>query len=107
MENTIVESQNRNTAAIGCSIITTDKDRNKGLENKANGPKFSIEQGEESLAIALSTEKCSINEFGEIIRPDGTKTGARMSETERDRFNSYRKGINRRKQQLRKDEFTH
>lgn len=97
MGNTIVDPKNKNTAAIGCSIIITDRDKNKGIENKANGPKFSVEQGGETLEISLSTEKCTINEFGEIIRPDGAKTGAKMSADEQKRYTDYRRNIDKKK----------
>ena len=109
MENTTVDPKNEYTAAIGCSIITTDKDKNKGIENKANGPKFSIEQGEEILGIAaFSLEGCIINEFGEIIRPNGEKMKEKMSSKEQARYADYRKNIAKRKRQqaknYRKDE---
>ena len=102
MENTTVDPKNKNTAAIGCSIITTDRDKNKGLENKANGPKFSVEQGEEILGIAaLSSEGCTINEFGEIISPDGAKMGAKMPKTEQDRYKAYKNNMAKRREQLK------
>ena len=107
MGNTTVDPKNKNTAAIGCSIIITDRDKNKGLENKANGPKFSVEQGEETLEISLSTEKCTINEFGEIIRPDGSKTGAKMSKTEQQRYAEYREQITNSKKRNSKGGFEH
>ena len=91
MGNTTVDP--KSTAGIGCSIITVSKDKEKGLENKDNGPKFSVKQGEEILEIGLSTEKCTINEVGEIIKPDGAKTGSRMSKEEQERYANYRKNI--------------
>lgn len=105
MENTTVDPKNKNTAAIGCSIITTDKDKNKGIDNQANGPKFSIELGEEILGIAaLSLEGYAINEFGEIIRPDGAKMEAKMSQREQNIYANYRKNIAKRKRQQAKDD---
>lgn len=96
MGNTTVDP--KNTAGIGCSIITVNN-RDKGIANKENGPKFSVKQGEEILEIGLSTEKCTINEFGEIIRPDGAKTGSKMSEEEQERYANYRKNITKMKEQ--------
>lgn len=97
----------KNTAGIGCSIITVNRDKDKGLENKDNGPKFSVKQGEEILEIALSTEKCTINEFGEILRPDGAKTGAKMSKIEQDRYADYREHISDKKAIKSKGGFEH
>ena len=105
MENTTVDP--KNTAGIGCSIITVNRDKDKGIENKDNGPKFSVKQGEEILGIPLSSERCTINESGEIIGPNGAKTGAKMSQEEQDRYGDYRKNIADKKKQQLKGEFEH
>lgn len=107
MENTTVDPKNKNTAAIGCSVITTDRDKNKGLDTEANGPKFSVEQGEEALGIAFGIGKCEINDLGEMI-VDGVKSNAKMSEAQQNRYAAYRKHIEGIKKQRReKDGFTH
>ena len=103
MGNTTVEP--KGTAGIGCSIITVNRDKDKGLENKDNGPKLSVKQGEETLELALSSEKYTINEAGEIIGKDGAKTGAKMSKKEHMRYTDYRANIEKKIKQQLKDGF--
>ena len=99
MESTTVDPKNK--AAIGCSVITTERANDKGIATRANGPKFSVEQGDETLEIPLNAEGCYINEFGEIIRQDGSKTGATMSKAEHDRYGAYRKNIAKKREQIK------
>ena len=90
MESTTVDPKNK--AAIGCSVITTERAKDKGIATRANGPKFSVEQGDETLAIAFGIEKYSINDLGELL-VNGVKSNANMPKAQQDRFAEYRKRI--------------
>lgn len=92
MGNTTVDP--RNTAYVCGSVITIDNER---LKEGKNGPLY-VAQGN-NLEISVSDSAgFKINEFGEIIRPDGTKTDSVMSKQEVEKYKNYRKKINQAKQ---------
>lgn len=94
MESTTVNP--KNVAGIGCSVITVNRDKDREITSNESGPKFSVKQGEEILGLSLiSSEKCYINDEGEMIGPDGIKTGSMMSSKEQARYSGYKKSIHK------------
>lgn len=91
MGNTTVDPMK---PGIGCSIITVEN----RVKTKENGPKFSVQNGEDTLSIKLSSEKVMLNKNGEIVRPDGSKTGSTMSTEQKAQYDRYIKGIEKIKE---------